>query len=135
MTEYELIALLRETALTISQDFEFFVTATFAVILASYAAGEKLKPMARIAIAVLYLGSATMFFLRYQNLIEQAQFLGEGLSAMGSEFPRTQYINAVTTVRRLIVGFGTVAAVVTLFWPVVQQKGRATLDADGTSDT
>jgi hypothetical protein len=135
MTEYELIALLRETALTISQDFEFFVTATFAVILASYAAGNRLKPIARIAIAVLYLGSVTMFFLRYQNLISQALFLGESLEAMGSDFPRTQYVSAVSTVRRLITAFGTIAALVTLFWPVVQQQIHEPAGEESARDT
>ena len=75
MTEYELVSLLRETASTISQDFEFFISATFGVILVSYIVGDKISNIHRTVLLVLYLGSVALFYLRYQNLLEQITFI------------------------------------------------------------
>ena len=119
MTEYELISLLRETASTISQDFEFFITATFAVIFVSYAVGDKLKKGPRIIISLLYLGSVVMILFRYQNLLDQILFIVANLNEMGSEFPATSNIPTVSILRRTLMVLGSIAAVYTVFRPLL----------------
>ena len=52
MSEFELITLIRETSSTISQDFQFFITVTFAVIVAVYAAGDRLADNVRSGAAL-----------------------------------------------------------------------------------
>jgi hypothetical protein len=48
-TEYELVASLRETAGNVEQDFEFFLTITFALTFVSYAVGDKLGKMSKLS--------------------------------------------------------------------------------------
>jgi len=67
-----------------------------------------------------------MFLLKYQNLIAQALFLADSLSAIDSAFPRTQYIVAVSILRPVLVAFGSIAALATLIWPVIQHGGQNT---------
>ncbi len=129
MTEYELISLLRESASGISQDFEFFITATFAVIFVSYVVGDKLKRGPRIIISLLYLGSVAMILFRYQNLIDQIPFIVASLNEMGSDFPATSNIPSVSVLRRIIIVLGSIAAVYTIFQPVIFVDKEKTKDS------
>ncbi len=63
MTELELIGLLRETSTLIALDFEFFLTATFAVMVVSYTVGERLGKAPRIIIACIYIATVFMLFM------------------------------------------------------------------------
>ena len=118
MTEYELIALLRETSAYISQDFEFFITITFALIFVSYAVGDKLGKLPRIVVAMLYLASIVLIYSRYQTFLAQAQHVIAQLSQGGSQWPTVDLV-LVSWSRRFIFVFGSLAAIFSLFWPVV----------------
>jgi len=122
MTEYELIALLRETASTISQDFEFFITLTFAVIFVSYAVGKKLKTIPRIVISILYLASVTMLLLRYQSLLVQVQFINSNLTSIGSDFPEMTKILLTSVLRQSIYILGSLAAIYSIFIPIINSN-------------
>ena len=124
MTEYELIALMRETDTTIAQNFEFFISATFAVIVVSYAVGDKLKALPRIVITILYLGSVVMLFTKYQNLLGQVNFMVASLSEVGSDFPATLKVPLASWLRQFIMIFGAFAAVFTIFKPVLSAHDK-----------
>lgn len=119
MTEYELASLLRETGAVISQEFEFFVTATFAMILVGYFTGDRLKLAPRIGLSLLYTGSITLFLIRYQNLTDQVLFLTTSLNSASNSFPAPTYVPLSIWIRRLVVVFGAAAAVYSLFRPVL----------------
>lgn len=124
MTEYELASLLRETGAVIAQEFEFFVTATFAVILVGYFAGERLKIGSRVALSLLYTGSIALFLLRYQSLAEQVVFITTSLNTINNGFPAPTNVPLSVWIRRLVVIFGAIAAVYSLFGPVLKDKNR-----------
>ena len=137
MTEYELISLLRETATTISQDFEFFITVTFAVIFVSYAVGEKLKRLPRIIISVLYLGSVALVLFRYQNLLSQVEYIVSSLRELDSGFPidSNLRINFVSPIRQSLMVLGSLAAVYTIFKPVISDSSQLEKSENGDGGT
>lgn len=123
MTEYELASLLRETAAAISQEFEFFITASFGVILVGYFAGERLKLGPRIVISVLYAGAVALFLMRYQNFADQVRFITSSLDALGSNFPLPENVEKSIWIRRLIVLLGAGAAAYSVFVPALKAGG------------
>ncbi len=130
MTEYELASLLRETAASISQEFEFFVTASFAVILVGYFAQNRLKTGPRIVIAILYTSSVALFLIRYQNFTDQVRFITTSLQALNSDFPTPRNVEFSVWIRRVIVLFGSAAAMYSIFRPVL--KNESVRSEEGT---
>lgn len=121
MTEYEVLSLIRESVVAINQDFEFFLTATFAVIVTSYAVGDKLGTFPRILLATLYLAATVLFYLRYETISGQAGYYIQLLTEMGSEFPQPQRgVHAV--LRKLIMVLSSLAAVYLIFRPVLANR-------------
>ena len=118
MTEYEVISLIRESVAAINQDFEFFLTATFAVIVTSYAVGDRLGTFPRILLATLYLVASVLFYLRYEAISGQAGYYFQLLTEMGSDFPQPQR-GLHTILRKLIMALGSLAAVYLIFLPVL----------------
>ena len=86
MTEFELISVLKETSTGIALDFEFFLTATFALIIVSYTVGERLGKAPRVAIASLYLVMVVLLLVRYQGQATQALFAISALREMKIDY-------------------------------------------------
>ncbi len=121
MTELELIGLLRETSTLIALDFEFFLTATFAVMVVSYTVGERLGKAPRIIIACIYIATVFMLFMRYQGAVSQAQFAISGLKELGSSYPFLN-IDILSWTRRFIFVAGALAAAYSLFKPIASSN-------------
>ena len=121
MTELELIGLLRETSTLIALDFEFFLTATFAVVVVSYTVGERLGKAPRAIIACLYLATVFMLFMRYQGAVSQAQFAISALKELGSSYPVLK-IEILSWTRRFIFVTGALAAVYSLVKPIASSN-------------
>ena len=121
MTELELIGLLRETSTLIALDFEFFLTATFAVIVVSYTVGERLGKGPRTIIACLYLATVIILFIRYQGAVSQALFAISGLKELGSSYPVLN-IEILSWTRRFIFVAGALAAAYSLFKPIASSN-------------
>jgi len=117
MTEFELIMTLKETSAGIAQDFEFFLTMTFALIVVSYSVGERLGAVPRFVISVLYLATVLLVFVRYQGQVTQAQYAIASLSDIKSSYPALDVLT-VMWVRRFLFLVGAVAAVYALFKPI-----------------
>lgn len=118
MTEFELISVLKETSNGIALDFEFFLTATFALIIVSYTVGERLGKAPRVAITSLYLAMVVLLLVRYQGQATQALFVTSALREMKSDYPTLDIVVLVWS-RRFIFVAGTLVAVYSLFKPVV----------------
>ena len=121
MTELDLIGLLRETSTLIALDFEFFLTATFAVIVVSYTVGERLGKTTRTIIACIYLATVFMLFMRYQGAVSQAHFAISGLKELGSSYPVLN-IEILSWTRRFIFVAGALAAAYSLFKPIASSN-------------
>ncbi|MEZ5572244.1 MAG: hypothetical protein R3E64_09485 [Halioglobus sp.] len=130
MTEFELISILKETSDGIAQDFEFFLTGTFALIIVSYTVGERLGRAARIAITGLYLAMVALLLVRYQGQTTQALFITSALREMKSNYPTLDIVVLMWS-RRFIFVAGTLVAVYSLFKPVVI-SGKKEDDKHGT---
>ena len=123
MSEYELISLIRETVNAANQDFEFFLTATFAVIVASYTVGKRLNTLPRIVLALVYLVATILFYLRYDVLASQAGYYFQQLADLGSDFPTPpQSLHAI--LRKSLMIVGSLATMLLVFRPLTVNAER-----------
>lgn len=127
MSEFEIISLLRETSAAIAQEFQFFISATFAVIVATSTAGFKLNIQSRVLVAIVYILATALFYLRYEQLAIQGAFLIQSLAALGSEFPRPDTL-LQGWLRRSLFFVGSFATVILIFLPALisrREESRA----------
>lgn len=118
MTEYELLALLREYDSPVAQDFEFFITATFAVIVVSYVTEGKLNKTARYVIAALYTSTVLLLALRYFNLQREMLVIFSSLAELDSDFLRDSgSIPFAAILRIFVMVCGSVVTIYVLFRP------------------
>jgi hypothetical protein len=123
VTEFEIRQLMLETDGVITQQFQFWMAATFAVVVASYTAGSRLALWARVCVTALYLGATLTFFLRYysaaSSLIDYNTVLGE----IGPMLPEQVGLARSIGVSRMFVMLGgTVLAILLVFFPTVSEK-------------
>ncbi len=86
MGEYELVSLLREFGGVISEQFNFWMATTFAVVIASHTAGHALSRKIRIAIALLYVPACFTYFLHCEAASDVIFQIHEDLSALDSNY-------------------------------------------------
>ena len=116
MSEFELVILLREYGGAISEQFNFWMATTFAVVIASYTAGDRLGVMVRYVLVILYLAAVGVFYLRYLGALDSAIIISQKLTALDSDFgPRA--IPWASFLRRFVMIAGTILAVVIMVRP------------------
>jgi len=120
MTEFELQQLMADTSAAIDGQFQFWITATFAVVVASYTAGARLSRWVRVSLAVLYLMAVAMFYLRWfasaSDLLEQGRMAIE----MGATFGPAAHgplARIIGTLRQIVMFAGSVFATVMILRP------------------
>ena len=118
MTEFELNEMIVLIGENINAQFQFWMAATFAVVIVSYSAGHRLAYWARIVIAVLYVSTVVMIYLRYLVSIEQATPILEQLLELNPEISSTR-ANAVTVLRQFVMWAGSLLAVVLICVPSI----------------
>ncbi len=118
MSEFELQTLLIEVDGTISDQFQFWMAATFAVVIASYTAGERLALWARVSIAVLYAAAVAMFFLRYLGSVGQMVEFVQQLRDLGVE-PFSIPPRIISVLRRFVMFGGSMLTIVLICKPTL----------------
>lgn len=63
--EVQLLELFLEVNADIDTQFQVWISITFAVLVASFVAGDRLRRGARVGLAVLYMCAAWVLFIRY----------------------------------------------------------------------
>ena len=116
MTETDIHLVLLEISSAVSENFQFWMATTFAVVVATYSAGDKLPILVRSVLAVIYSLAATMFYLRYQTATDQVAYYAQMLAEMESELPAAK-LGAVTYLRRTVMVAGSLLALVFIFKP------------------
>jgi len=120
VSEFEIRELIFNTNSIISDQFQFWMAATFAVVVASYTAGPRLAVWARVCVAVLYVAAVATFFLRYRaaaaTLVEQSRWLAE-LIYGGPDLTSRTMPRLVGLLRQYVMLGGTLLAVVLIFKP------------------
>lgn len=114
MTEAELISTYHQTLDAINSNFEFWLTATFALIIAFYFASEKISNLMYRIILFLYVGTSALMFARLIEIGLTNESVRAQLEALDSE----TYINSLLgntifgAVFWLIMIVGTIGTVV-----------------------
>ena len=116
MSEFELQTLLIEVDGTITDQFQFWMAATFAVVIASYTAGERLALWARVSIAVLYAAAVAMFYLRYRGSVGQMVEFVQQLRDLGVE-PFNLPPRIIGGLRRFVMFGGSMLTIVLICKP------------------
>lgn len=95
----------------INQQFEFWLTITFAVIVAGFAAGEKLAHNLRVVAASLYILSVIVILSRWYYAANDAEMFKSALNDVGV-LVQTPWVTLFA--RLTLVTLGTLAALVFL---------------------
>ena len=127
MTEFEIIILTQEFSRSVAEQFNFWMATTFAVVIASYTAGEKLNGTIRIFVAVLYIGACTVYFFRYLDVVENIVHYMSILKEMESEYS-TRNITVVTIARRMVMLGGSVLAILMIFKSNIGTVGQGAVE-------
>ena len=116
----ELILLQREAFDT---QFQFWITTSFAVIVASFVTGSRLGPRYRLAIAALYALTTFMIFARWgHDAREMVLLISE---VQKRDIPYTGPIVFALT-KAIIILLGTVTALVFLYQDAKNDRGKDT---------
>jgi hypothetical protein len=95
----------------INQQFEFWLTVTFAVIVASFVAGKKLVHKLRVVAASLYVLSVIVFLSRWYYAANDAEMFKSALNEVGV-LVQTPWVTLFA--RLTLITAGTLAALVFL---------------------
>lgn len=105
----ELLELALLARSSVDDQFQYWITITFAVIVASFAADEKLNRNWRLTISLLYLLTTGLFFTRYYADAQHFLTLISAFAERGGEWP-TSYVPALGALRIFVYVAGTALA-------------------------
>jgi len=129
MTEFEIRQLVFDIESVIADQFQFWMAATFAVIVVSYTTGDRLKIWGRACVAGLYFTAATTFFLRYLAAAQQTGEAVRMLTAMGADLGISNGLPVlVSYLRRIVMLVGTIFATVLILWPNLAHRPNRPAD-------
>ena len=118
MTEFELIMVMGEIADDITDQFEFWIGITVAVVVACYTAGEKLSKRMRTTISLLYFLACLLLYLRYLDAGFRGAEVIAALNEMSS--PYTARLGILTDTLRQVLMIGTTILVMAYInYPVI----------------
>ena len=133
MSAYELSILVYESATTIDNTFETWLAATFAVVVTSYAAGNRLSIFIKLFIGSLYVVATLFLFARYSHTINYTIQYFEALAKLGDSAGEVETVASIANVRKFVIGLGTIGALIFLFFPSLSVKGTRGGKADRLS--
>jgi len=119
MSEFELSQLNGAQQQIVTDQFQFWMATTFAVVIASYTAGNRLALWARLSIAVLYAIAASVFFIRY---LQAADLLGQILVQLSDATIRQPGGLLPSWLRRIVMVGGTLLAIVLICAPTIADR-------------
>lgn len=121
MSEFELWQLYDTFQRTVTDQFQFWMAATFAVVIASYTAGHRLSVWARSAIAVIYAVAATLFFVRYMGASDFPGEIAQQLREVGGELTVPSGL-LPSRLRRIVMIGGSLLAVILICVPTIADR-------------
>lgn len=126
MSEFELNILVIEYSAAIDSQFNFWMAATFAIVVASHTAGDKLNRAGRLVLVLLYLLACAVFFLRYLAAADQVTYAIQELLAAGGQSPSPELGSITRLGRQTLLIVGTLFAVIVVVWPALLKFGSET---------
>ncbi len=125
----ELIELFQNELAGIDSQFQFWITITFAVVVASHLARDQLSKSLRSFIAILYALAVVLLGLRLGAHVQGAEYVFGVLSDLGVEYPRGRPV-MIGWLRRVLVVLGSLGAIFFIaFGPTGGAKSASSKDA------
>jgi hypothetical protein len=113
MTESEIIEMMYESLGYADRNFEFWISASFGVILAFHFSGERVTPLMHRLITFLYCSATVLFVSRWSvAALQYAQFRQE-LIDMGSSVKVSSLLmeSVISVAYLLVICIGTVGTI------------------------
>jgi hypothetical protein len=108
LSEADLLSLYLAVMQDIDTQFQFWLSITFAVLVASFVADERLNRLERVVIAIFYGAAATVLLLRYQSALRMAVEVRLMFDDGGLQPP--EIAPAATAIRLLLFTLGSLIA-------------------------
>ena len=126
MTEAELISLFIDSGQALDNNFEFWLTVSFALLVASYLVTEKIPLTVFVITIVLYVVSTVLFMIRGATMGRTLTSIRDQLDAMNSQTSliSTSENLAVAVLYFLIMVAGSVATTVFVYWRFQRLRTR-----------
>jgi hypothetical protein len=129
MTEFELVLLLREFGGSITDQFNFWMATTLAIVIASYTAGDRINIWFRVILVILYAAACMVFYLRYMGAVESVQVIAGQLNELGSDLgPRS--VPWASFFRRFVMLVGSLLAILIVLRPSLTAGGAERKEID-----
>ncbi|MEX2049392.1 MAG: hypothetical protein WEB90_07425 [Gemmatimonadota bacterium] len=123
ITEVQLLQLFLNVNQDIDTQFQFWISVTFAVLVASFVADERLSRAERIAITALYLCATTILLMRYLSALS---YLTDVLAMFATYGVRPPTVaTAAGFLRMLLFTFGSVVAAWSVLFPRFLARPRS----------
>lgn len=118
MSEAELISLFLEASQTLDNNFEFWLTVSFALLVASYLVNERMPKSVFLLTTFLYVVSTVLFMIRGMGTGKMLTSIRDQLDAMNSD---TSLISAsenlfVAGLYFVVMMAGTAATIAFVYW-------------------
>jgi len=115
MTEADLLGLFLDVNQDIDTQFQFWISITFAVLVASFVADERLSRGERVLVTGLYLSAAAIVFFRYLSALT---YVGEVLELFDANgFPPPTVAAPAGVLRMALFTFGSLVAAASVLFP------------------
>ena len=126
MTEAELFTLFLAVNQDIDTQFQFWLSITFAVLVASFVADERLSRKERIIIAIVYLSAAAILLMRYSSAVAYQFRVLEMFDSNGVTRPAVAGVAG--GLRYGLFTFGSLIAAVSVVFPRFGGRRGETLE-------
>ena len=124
MSEFELNELILLVSSNINDQFQFWIAATFAVIIVSYTAGDRLALWARLVIAILYAATVALLYLRLFAAVAQAAQSFEQLRELNPDFVEASGLVAIPLLRKFVMLGGSLLAIILICMPTIGMRAN-----------
>jgi phosphatidylserine synthase len=121
LSNAELIELQFSSLTLFASEFQYWMSVTFAVVVAAFVAGERLSKPVRVWVAVLYVCVSVLFAARYNATLSVASEIGRYTALRG--LPATEGAAVIGGLRALVFVLGTATVLWVLFWSRFSEGG------------
>lgn len=125
MNEADLLQIFLDVNQDIDTQFQFWISITFAVLVASFVADERLSRVERIIVTALYVCAATILLERYMSAVSHMQDVMSLFDSGG--YPRPDVPTVAAYLRLALFTLGSLAASVSVLFPRFSARRRGSI--------
>jgi hypothetical protein len=125
MNEADLLQIFLEVNQDIDTQFQFWISITFAVLVASFVADERLSTMERVVVTALYLCAAAILLQRYTSALSHLQNALRLFDEAGIARPAVPELAGL--LRLTLFTLGSLVAAVSVVFPRFGARRRGSI--------